>query len=283
MRTMPIGRYGFAAALVCVCCVLPAWGSSADLLAVARQAYNAGEYDAAVVAARQHLEEPGAADSSSEQEARVVLARALIEVYRMSGNAADLATAREALVAAATTPLTGNLRVEWLVGTAAALYFEDAFGASAETFASVLENPRAAAVVPGGRDRLIDWWATASDRALQRLEGAERQAGYERFAERLRSELRRDAFLGVPAYWLVIAARGAGDLDQALAVARAAWVRAQLAPDHGAALRADLERLVSQAVIPERARRAGHNRQEQMDTLTAQWEEFKRRWALGNR
>jgi hypothetical protein len=282
MRTMPIGRYGFAAALVCVCCVLPAWGSSADLLAVARQAYNAGDYDAAVTAARQHLEEPGAGDPSTEQEARVVLARALIEVYRMSGNAADLAAAREALVTAAITPLTGNLRVEWLVGTAAALYFEEAFGASAETFASVLENPRAAAVVPGGRERLIDWWATASDRALQRLEGTERQAGYERFAERLRVELRRDASLGVPTYWLVIAARGAGDLDQALAVARAAWVRAQLAPDHGAALRADLERLMTQAVIPERARRAGSNQQGQVDTLTVQWEEFKRRWALGS-
>jgi hypothetical protein len=285
MRNMPIGRYGcaVAVALAVVCGAVGAHASSVDLLAVARQAYNAGEYEASVAAARQLLDDPSLEDPHAAQEARVVLGRALVEIYRLSGDLADLAAAREAFVAAATPPLRAALRVEWLVGTAAALYFDDAFGASAETFASVLEDPRAAALVPGGRERLIDWWATAHDRALQRLEGPERREAYGRFADKLRMELYRDASLGVPAYWLVIAARGAGDLEQAWVVARAAWVRALLAPDLGAALRADLERLMVQAIIPERARRAGQDQDKQVTALTAQWEEFKRRWSISYR
>jgi hypothetical protein len=278
MPGMPIRRFGCAAALALLCCAPPLRGASADPLATARQAYNAGQYDVAVAAAREALEEPrGAA------EARLVLGRALVERFRIGADPADLAAAREALLAAATAPLAPALRVEWLVGTAAALYFDDAFGASAELFASVLEDPRAAATVPGGRERLIDWWATAHDRALHRLEAPARREAYARFAERLRVQLRRDASLGAPAYWLVMAARGAGDLDEAWDVARAAWLRALLTPDRGAALRADLDRVMTQAIIPERARRADGDHEKHAALLAAQWEEFKARWSVGPR
>jgi hypothetical protein len=51
-------------------------------------------------------------------------------------------------------------------------------------------------------------------------------------------------------------------------------VRASLAGDHGAALRADLEQLVTRALIPERARALG----QPAETIRLDWERFKERW-----
>ena len=76
----------------------------------------------------------------------------------------------------------------------------------------------------------------------------------------MEEEVRRDASSTAASYWLVAATRGAGDLDRSWAAAVAAWVRAALAPDRGATLRADLDRLVTQALIPDRATPADHDR-----------------------
>jgi hypothetical protein len=92
----------------------------------------------------------------------------------------------------------------------------------------------------------------------------------------------RDPTLPTAAYWQVVAARGEGDVDRAWELAQAAWVRSPLAPDHGAQLRADLDRIVTQALISERARRsAGRDQEKQVSQATAlrdAWETFKQRW-----
>jgi hypothetical protein len=247
--------------------------AQADLIAEARRAYNAGELDESITAARQALEE-----SAGNPEARIVLGRALVERYRQSASGADLNEAREALIAAASPGLSAALRVEWLVGTAETMFFEGAYGAAGELFASVIDDPRASATVPGGRERLLDWWASAADRAAQKLAGAARESAYREMTTRLRAELHHGASLGAASYWLVIAARGAGDLDGAWYAAQAAWARAALTADRGAALRADIERAVSQALIPERSRHEGQEDSGRAEALRLEWEDFKHRW-----
>ncbi len=275
---MPIMRRSAAALLLTLAVSHPAAAARADLLAAARQAYNAGEYELAIESARSAME-----DEKSSSEARVVLGRALIERFRRTGRPEDLVEAREMLVTSGGLPPAGALRMEWLVGSAQALFFEGAFGAAATLFTSLLDDPRAAAAVPGGRERLLDWWATAVDRAAQSREGDARREAYTRLDERLQQELEKDASLGTAAYWRVVAARGAGDPDAAWDAALAAWVRAPLAHDRGAELCADLERIVTQALIPERARAAGRDHEKQAAALREEWEGFKKRWSIGHR
>jgi hypothetical protein len=73
--------------------------------------------------------------------------------------------------------------------------------------------------------------------------------------------------------------RGAGDLDRAWAAASAGWIRAVAARDRGVALRTDLDRLVTQAIIPDRAARGpARDRRQVTASLTADWESFKKVW-----
>jgi hypothetical protein len=51
-------------------------------------------------------------------------------------------------------------------------------------------------------------------------------------------------------------------------------VRAPLAPDRGAALRADIDRFVLRALIPDRAKVSAQPPQ----ALQQEWERFKERW-----
>ncbi len=75
-------------------------------------------------------------------------------------------------------------------------------------------------------------------------------------------------------YWLAAAARAQGDLQAAWDAAEAGWVRASLTADRGAALRADLDRLMLVAIVPEQARALSQPE----DTLRLDWENFKERW-----
>jgi hypothetical protein len=84
------------------------------------------------------------------------------------------------------------------------------------------------------------------------------------------------------AYWLAAGARGAGELDRAWAAAVAAWVRAPMTLDRGAALRADIDRLVQQALIPERARTLALGAKESEQALAgmlAEWDLIKKNWS----
>src|SRR5205814_5834650 len=96
---------------------------------------------------------------------------------------------------------------------------------------------------------------------------------------RMEEELRRDPG-SVPAnYWLAVAARGAGDLDAAWDAAVAAWVRATLGPATSQQLRSDIDRLVTEALIPERARsRPAREQADATEALRAQWELVKQQW-----
>ena len=131
------------------------------------------------------------------------------------------------------------------------------------------------------RDRvmLLDWWASALDRDAQTRPPERRGAEFERIIARMETEIRDDPGSGPANYWLAVAARGAGDLDRAWAAAVAGWVRAQLSPETMVALRADLDRLVTQAIIPERARtRPARDQQEATVSLRSEWDLVKSQW-----
>jgi hypothetical protein len=75
-----------------------------------------------------------------------------------------------------------------------------------------------------------------------------------------------------------VAARGSGDLDTAWDAAVAAWVRAALAPD-STQLRSDIDRLVTEAIIPERARsRQGRETADAAESMRSQWSVIKEQW-----
>ncbi len=88
-------------------------------------------------------------------------------------------------------------------------------------------------------------------------------------------ELASNPGSAVASYWLAAAARGQGDLQAAWDAAQAGWARANLALEGGASLREDLDDLVHRAIAPERARMIA----QPLETLTAEWERFKEKWA----
>jgi hypothetical protein len=160
----------------------------------------------------------------------------------------------------------------WTVGLGEALFFDGAAGGAAAVFDSVLEA--ADAPLADGRERVLDWWATAVDQDARPRGDADRQQAFRAMRARMREELGRRPASATAAYWLVAAARGQGDLQGAWDAALAAWVRAPLGADHGGRLRDDLDALVLRAVIPERARAIG----QPVDTLREEWAQFKLTW-----
>jgi hypothetical protein len=247
--------------------------SAADALADARRLYNLGQYDAAERAARDAVRLPATAEG-----ARLVLGRIQLERYRRTAAPADLSEAITILGTIDTRPLDSRERIELAIGLAEALYLEDRFGAAAALFESVLEG--SAALGPLAHDRVLDWWATALDRHAQALPSAERMEVYARIAPRMAREVAANPG-SVPAiYWLAAAARGSGDLDRALNEATAGWVRAPLAGDRGAALRADLDRLVAQGILRDRAASLPvRDHAQALAGMVAEWEAFKARWS----
>lgn len=221
---------------------------AADPLSEARRLYNAGQYEAAARAAREALAVDGLAEP-----ARVVLGRVQLERFRQTADPADLSAARESFRSVDPAPLKYRERLELTIGQAEILYLDDRFGAAAELFETSLD--RSVVLGTAAHERVLDWWATALDRHAQLRAMEDRPPIYARIVERMRAELALDAGSTPASYWLAAAARGAGDLDRAWQAAIAGWVRASLAQDRGAALRADLDRLVTQAIVPERAAR----------------------------
>jgi len=238
-----------------------------DPLGEARMLYNQRQFAAAISAAeRAHLT-PGLAD-----RADLIAARAYLERYRESAAPGDLANGRLRLRRLDPAAFSTRERVEYLVGLGETLYFDDAFGAAAVMFDSALDV--ADGLTPDARERVLDWWASALDRDGWPRPDIERQATYQRIRTRMRAELASHPTSATAAYWAAAAARAQGDLQGAWDEAEAAWVRAPLTTDHGAALRADLDRLMTRAIVPERAKALG----QPADTLQGEWERFKERW-----
>lgn len=247
------------------------------LVAQAREHYNAGRAGEALAAVEPLLTRPGAPAGAA-----LVASRALLERYRTTGDAADLTLAREHLRAIDASTLDAARRRELVVGLAEALYLEDAFAPAAELFDTALATSAAGAFEPATRERALDWWATALDRHAQLTPAGERRGIYRRIADRMDRESRENPASMPAAYWLAAGARGAGELDRAWAASIAAWVRAPMTLDRGAALRADIDRLVLQALIPERARALALSAKETEQAqagMLAEWELIKKNWS----
>jgi hypothetical protein len=237
-----------------------------DPLTRARTLYNDRQFEEAVAAAdeaAQNVEQAASAD--------LIAARALLERYRETAADDDLVNARDRLRRIEAGRLTTREQLELLVGLAEALYFDGSPGAAADLFESVLDRID---LSPAARDRVLDWWATALERDAHPRSEFERQAICQRVRDRMRTELVNNPGSGAAAYWLAAAARGQGDLQGAWDAAQAGWLRAPLASDLGEALRADLDRLVLQAIVPERAKALG----QPPEQIQGEWEKFKERW-----
>jgi hypothetical protein len=266
--------YLVLALMVAVFCTAPHAASAAETpaLARARMLYNNADYEGAIDAAAVARKDPQWADAAA-----LVIARAHLERYRQSGAASELSEAREALQAVRSASLAPRDQVDLLIGLGQALYLSEIFGPAAEIFDTALDK----AMLLGARDRLalLDWWATALDRDAQLRPYDRRATVYQRIGERMDRELHEDPASSVANYWQVVAARGMGDLDRAWSAAIAAWVRSTLNPTGTAQLRGDLDRVMEQALIPERARsNGGRDSADAVETLRAEWALVKQNW-----
>jgi tetratricopeptide (TPR) repeat protein len=261
-----------AATLALVMASTAAAAPKPDLLAAARRFYNQGQYDQALEAATQ-----AANNAATMSSARLVMGRARLERFRQSVLASELDEARADFRALDARVLDPRERIELQVGLGELLYLEDRFGPAAELLDPLVES--SATLAPDAHERALDWWATALDRQAQSVPGLERALVYPRIIERMQQELRRDPASAPATYWLAAAARAAGDLDRAWAAASAGWIRGMLGRDRGVALRADLDKLMTQAIIPDRAARApARDRRQAAATMAAEWESFKKIW-----
>jgi hypothetical protein len=243
-------------------------------LARARQAYNDGNHTAAIVAALE-----ARADARVADAANIVMARAYLERFRNGADRQDLDSAREALQSVQPARLAPRDRLDLAVGLAETLYLEGAYGAAAEMFEPLLRA--AIDLGPRARERVLDWWASAVDAEARTRPNAERAPYYRRIVEEMELELKQDTGLGVASYWLAAASLGMGDVQRAWQAAIAGWVRASFAADGGSTIRQDLDRLVIEAIIPDRIRLLSLPAREVADAtvgLRSEWDVVKQKW-----
>lgn len=237
----------------------------------ARTLYNAGDFDGAIAAATGVHEQVAAADAAA-----LIEARAHLERFRLKGAADDLASARDALSTVRMTMLPPRDQIDFLIGLGQSLYFSDLFGPAAEFFNAALE--RGGALNHRDRMQLLDWWATALDREAQTSAPDRRARLAGQITMQMEDELRMDPGSAPANYWLAVAAREAGDVDAAWDAAVAAWVRAPFGL-YAMQIRTDIDRLVTQALIPERARaRSAGDPVDATESMLAEWESIKQNW-----
>jgi hypothetical protein len=242
------------------------------LLARARAAYNERNFDEAIVTAREARNVAEVAD-----EAAIVMARAHLERYRERADPADLSAARDALGLVRPAGLDSRDHVELLLAFGEALFLQDDFGAAAEVLESGID--RAVEIDPILADAVLDWWGSAVERQASALPTNARKALFARLAERMRQELARLPQSPAASYWTVVGLRGAGEPDRAWDAAVAAWVRARLTGERAPGLRADLDRLVTHGIIPDRVRFVAPDERARAESqLKADWELIKERW-----
>jgi hypothetical protein len=253
----------------------PAAPAAADPLAPARADYNAGRFEDAIQAAKGVLGTVGA-------PASLIIGRAGLEQFRTTADAAQLAAARAALSHVDALQLSERDRLDLVVGLGEALFFDEHYQAAADLFESILDD--VAALGPGPRDQLLDWWATAVDRHVRGLPVDKRAEAFDRLVARMEAELRKDPTPAAAAYWVAAASFARGHVERAWDAAVAGWVRGILTVDRGMALRPDLDRLVRDAIIPERVKRiqstaSNGEAQATEASLLAEWALFKEQWA----
>ena len=262
-------------ALASTAAAQPASVVVADPLAPARTHYNEGRFDAAIEAAQ-------AVQGTVGAPATLIIGRAGLERFRTTADPAQLAAARTALSHVDAVRLSPRDRLDLVVGLGEALFFDEHYHAAADLFESILDE--VAALGPAPRDQLLDWWATAVDRHVRGLAPEKRAEAFDRLVLRMESELRKDPTSAAAAYWVAAASFARGNVDRAWEAAVAGWVRGILSVDRGMTLRPDLDRLVRDAIIPERLRRlqaAATNGEVQATeaSMLAEWTLVKEQWA----
>jgi hypothetical protein len=244
-----------------------------DVLSRARQLYNGAQYDAAIDAARRATISPEVCDT-----AQLVLARAYLERFRQNGDDEDRNAAREALKLSRPAQLSADDRVELVIALGESLYFDGQTGAAAEQFELALAH--ADRRQSARRERLLDWWATALDRGAQTASDGMARQLQARIVRRMEDELRNDAGTTVASYWLAAAARGSGDIERAWDAAIAGWVRIAQLGERGAVARTELDALVTQAIIPDRARAISPSAPDAVAaSMRLQWDALKKAWS----
>jgi hypothetical protein len=241
-------------------------------LARARSLYNQRQFDAAIEAADAAQKVPATADAAA-----VLMARARLERYRERANPEDLASARVALGTVRVSNLDARDNIDFLMALGEALFFEDDYGAAAVLFESGID----AATLQGPQtgEAMLEWWGSAMERHADSLDRDARMRAFERLRDRMSRELARNTGSAAAAYFLVVAIRGGGEPFEAWDAAIAGWVRARLAGARSATLRADLDKLVLEGIIPDRVRAMAPDKREQAEAdLRGEWAVVKERW-----
>ncbi len=273
-RSMALVKFVFSASVALL--LVMAMPSSASAtradLARARTLYNQRQFDGAIEAALAAQKTPATIDAAT-----VVLALAHLERYRERANPADLSAARTALGTVRVTSLDARDNLDFLLALGEALFFEDDFGAAAQLFESGLDGAIAHGPVSG--EAMLDWWGSAVERHADGLGREDRTAVFGRMRDRMARELARNPGSAAAGYWVAVATRGAGDPAAAWDAAIAGWVRARLASGRSANLRADLDKLVLEGIIPDRVRLLSADKRAQAASdLRADWAVVKERW-----
>ena len=241
-------------------------------LAEARTLYNKRQFDEAIEAAKVAQKIPATADAAT-----VVLARAHLERYRESANPDDLSAARIALGTVRVSTLDSRDHVDFLMALGEAVFFEDDYGAAATLFESGIDRAIAQGTDTG--ESMLEWWGSAVERYADGLSREGRINAFRRLRERMSRELSRNPGSAAAAYFLVVATRGSGEPVEAWDAAIAGWVRARLAGARSAQLRADLDKLVLEGIIPDRVATMAPDRREQVESeLRGEWTVVKERW-----
>ena len=247
-------------------------GATREDLARARTLFNERKFDQAIAAAELARKTPETADAAA-----IVLARAHLERYRQVADPADLGAARAALGSANVERLGTPDRAEYLIGLGGSLFLEDDFGAAAEIFESAIEIAPAAG--EGAREAVLDWYGSAMERWAAPYTTSRRAVMLERLIRRMETEQAKNPGSRAASYWLVAGLRAQGETDRAWQAAIAAWVRAPIAGVRSIALRADIDRLVREGLIPDRGKDAPEAEREARESaLRAEWELLKEKW-----
>jgi hypothetical protein len=238
-----------------------------------RQLYNQGRYDQVIPAAAKLAMGP------SSDAANLLLGRAYLERFRKNRDDGDLVAAREALRAVRPAPLSPGDRSDYLVGLGELLYLQESFGPAVEMFRTALDSGRD--LSPAAAERIFDWWATALDRQVQSGATDHREGTYRAIRDRSIIELGRMPESVSASYWIAASYRYLGDLTKAYDSAVAGWIRAPFSEERGLALRADLDQLMIEAIIPERVRvlaASDADRERAAAGLRSAWEAVKKDW-----
>jgi hypothetical protein len=243
----------------------------------ARAMYNERRFEESIAAAAIAKHKPDSAPSAT-----LIEARARLERFRQNGDAGDLGVARAALVSLNPRGLAPQEIIEWQIGIGTALFLENQPGPAAEMFATVLPAARER-LSSTELDKLVEWWASTVARVAESQTGSARKDAYTAMLSAVRQELERDPLSWPASYWLVVAARGAGNLDDSWNAAVTAWIRAGSQPE-GVQVRGDLDRFVTQTLIPERAQARTGQRLDSKTTeteiaaQTEQWRALVEHW-----